>query len=224
MSKTETFEFNGHQATVIIPEHPNGKWIWKTEFLYAFDKAEQTLLEMGYTRVYYAISDMFGSYNSVRLMHKFHKFVVEKYNLELKPCMFGFSRGGLYAFNYANTYPEYVAKLYLDAPVLNLKTWPLSVPDEKQKFFKEYCLNDESIGAFCGSPLDRIAEFADYNIPVLIVAGDVDSVVPFAENSKKMIEYYETNGKTIRYIVKKGCDHHPHSLDDVTPIIEFITK
>ena len=50
--KTEYFNFNGHEATVILPEHPNGKWIWKTEFLDAFDKAEVELNEMGYTRVY----------------------------------------------------------------------------------------------------------------------------------------------------------------------------
>ena len=36
MMKEEVFqfEFNGHVATVICPENPNGKWIWKTEFFY----------------------------------------------------------------------------------------------------------------------------------------------------------------------------------------------
>ena len=57
MSNIIEYEFNGHKATVIVPEKPNGKWIWKTEFLYAFDKAETELVDMGYTRVYYQISD-----------------------------------------------------------------------------------------------------------------------------------------------------------------------
>ena len=39
----------------------NGKWIWKTEFFDAFDQAERALLERGYTRVYYQISDEYGS-------------------------------------------------------------------------------------------------------------------------------------------------------------------
>ena len=72
MSKTIEYSFNGYAATVITPDKPNGKWIWKTEFLYAFDKAEQALVEDGYTRVNYKISDMYGSYNAVRLMHAFH--------------------------------------------------------------------------------------------------------------------------------------------------------
>ena len=61
MEKTIEFEFNGNQAVVIRPENPNGKWLWKTEFLYAFDQAERALVEKGYTRVYYQISDKYGS-------------------------------------------------------------------------------------------------------------------------------------------------------------------
>ena len=51
MNRIETFEVNGYEAAVIIPENANGKWIWKTEFFYAFDQAERALLEQGYTRV-----------------------------------------------------------------------------------------------------------------------------------------------------------------------------
>ena len=39
MPKIIEYSFNGYAATVITPDKPNGKWIWKTEFLYAFDKA-----------------------------------------------------------------------------------------------------------------------------------------------------------------------------------------
>ena len=56
----------------------------------------------------------------------------------------------------------------------------------------------------------------------MIVAGDADEAVPFEKNSSLMIEYAEKHGKNITYIVKPGCKHHPHSLDDVSPIIEFI--
>ena len=50
MEKVITYEFNGRQATVIVPEKPNGKWIWKTEFLYAFDQAEVELLKMEFPK------------------------------------------------------------------------------------------------------------------------------------------------------------------------------
>lgn len=38
--RKEEFEYNGYKATVLFPENFNGKWVWKTEFFYAFDHAE----------------------------------------------------------------------------------------------------------------------------------------------------------------------------------------
>ena len=35
---------------------------------------------------------------------------------------------------------------------------------------------------------------------------------------------YIKSGKTIFEILKKGCDHHPHGLQDNTPLIEFALK
>lgn len=221
MIKTEEFEFNGYQATVIIPENPNGKWIWKTEFLYAFDQAERALCERGYTRVYYCISNKYGSYNAVRLMHAFHLFVVEKYRLEKQACLFGFSRGGLYAFNYALFYPEYVSKVYLDAPVLDMKSWPPEGSVERTQVYEEYGLNEKTLQTFKGNPIDNLKEFFSLHIPLMVVAGAVDSVVPFADNAGKLIAYCEENGIRITQTVKLLCDHHPHSLEDVAPIIRF---
>ena len=37
-------------------------------------------------------------------------------------------------------------------------------------------------------------------------------------------EYCKENGIEITAIVKPDCKHHPHSLEDVTPIVEFIKK
>ena len=112
MEKTYTFFYNGHEATVIVPDNANGEWIWKTEFLYAFDAAERALLEKGYTRVYYSVSDKYGSPEAIRLMRAFFSEVTAKFSLCGKCHLFGFSRGGLYAFNFALFYPELVAVSY----------------------------------------------------------------------------------------------------------------
>ena len=224
MFKTEIFEFNGYQATVIRPEKPNGKWIWKTEFLYAFDSAEQALLEQGYTRVYYQISNKYGSYNAVRLMHAFHKFVIEKYGLCDKAILFGFSRGGLYAFNYALFYPECVEKVYLDAPVLDMKTWPPKGSIEQSQMFEEYGLNEETLQNWKGNPIDNLQEYFSLKIPTLLVAGDSDQVVDFEKNAGLMINYCKEQGIQLESYVKPGSKHHPHSLEEVFPIIRFVTK
>ena len=223
--KTEIFEFNGYTATIIVPDNPNGKWIWKTEFLYAFDQAEQALLQKGYTRVYYQISDMYGGNNAVRLMHNFHKELLKKFDfLEEKPILFGFSRGGLYAFNYTLYYPEKVSKIYFDAPVLNLKSWPKEDSVEQAQLFKEYNLNKETFVNFKESPINRLDEYFAAKIPTLMIAGDSDDVVPFNENGAIMCERAKELKTDIKLIIKQGCGHHPHSLKDVTPIIDFIEK
>ena len=218
----KTFEFNGYTGTVIIPENPNGKWIWKTEFLYAFDKAEVALCERGFTRVYYSVSNKYGSYHAVRLMHAFHLFVTEKYGLEKKTNLFGFSRGGLYAFNYALFYPEYVSKVYLDAPVLDMKTWPPEGSVEREQVYDEYCLNKETFQTFAGNPVDNMEEFLALDIPLMVVAGAVDSVVSYKDNAGKLLACAKQKGVEVTQIIKPLCDHHPHSLEDIEPIIAFI--
>ena len=221
MPKVITFEFNGFEATVIRPENPNGKWIWKTEFLYAFDQAEVELVNLGYTRVYYRIRDMYGSYRAVRLMHDFREFVVKEFDLSDKCILFGFSRGGLYAFNFALFYPEYVEKVYLDAPVLDIRTWPR---DERQisELCREYSISEENIETFSGNPIKNLPEFFSHGIPLMLVAGDSDEIVSFEKNADSMAKYCRENGIDITYVVKEGCNHHPHSLEDVAPIIDFV--
>lgn len=219
--ETINLTFNGFEATVIRPEHPNGKWIWKTEFLYAFDKAEQELVKLGYTRVYYKICDMYGSERAVRLMHDFREFIVKEFDLSEKCVLFGFSRGALYAFNFARAYPEYVDKIYLDAPVLDVRTWPHKGA-QRDELCREYSISEDMLDDYPANPVKNFAELFSHGIPLLLVAGDSDDIVPFDKNGERMAEYCRENGIGITCIVKPGCNHHPHSLEDVTPIIDFV--
>jgi pimeloyl-ACP methyl ester carboxylesterase len=222
MIKIIEYEFNGYKATVIRPNIPNNKWIWKTEFLYAFDKAESELVNIGYTRVYYQISDMYGCPNAIKLMREFYLDIVKRFSLEEKCVLFGFSRGGLYAFNYAMSYPNTVEKVYLDAPVLDLWTWPPKGSKEYYDMLSCYNLNEKSFESFSEMPINSLCEYFNLGIPLMLIAGDSDQVVDFNLNSKKVIDYCNANNIPLKYIVKKGCKHHPHSLEDVTPIIDFV--
>jgi len=222
MEKIFEYEFNGYKATVIQPENPNGKWVWKTEFLYAFDNAEKELLNKGYTRVYYQISDMYGNNKSMLLMHDFYIDVVARFNLDKKCNLFGFSRGGLYAFNFALRYPEYVNSIYLDAPVLDLTDWPKVTNVEYPGMKESYNLTDQTLKTYTDFPIHNLETFFKRGIPMLIVAGDNDTTVTFERNSKKVIDYCKENNIKLEYYVKKGCGHHPHSLEDVAPIVDFV--
>lgn len=224
MEKIYNFEFDGREAIVIVPENANGEWIWKTEFLYAFDQAERALLEEGYTRVYYTVSNRFGSSESIRLMHNFYRYVIREFKLKEKCHLFGFSRGGLYAFNFALFYPEYVASVYLDAPVLDLKSWPPEDSWDQEMLFKEYSLNKETFAQYKGNPVDKLQDFFALNIPLLVVAGAMDELVPLSENSEILLNYCKEHNISVESIIKPTCGHHPHSLEGVKPIVDFVKK
>ena len=221
MEKKEFF-FNGFLAEVILPDHPNGEWIWKTEFFTAFDAAERALCEKGFVRVHYRIPDRYGSVDAVRLMHRFHSEVVRKFGLQKQAHLFGFSRGGLYAFNYALFYPEAVRSVYLDAPVLDLKSWPPVHTPEYGQMLEEYCLDPETLCRFKGNPIDHLEEFFSWGIPLLVIAGAADEEVPFAQNAGRLINFCLRRKIPLDYYIKPQCGHHPHSLENVTPILDFI--
>ncbi len=70
----------------------------------------------------------------------------------------------------------------------------------------------------------RWAPLAARRVPLLHVFGDADEVVPWAENTGLIASRYQALGGSITPIRKPGLGHHPHGLDDSTPIIEFIAK
>ena len=220
----DEFEFAGYEAYVYIPDNPNGKWIWKTEFFHSFEASEVALFEKGYTRVYYKISNKYGSPEAVRLMHAFHRHIIKKYPLDPKANLFGFSRGGLYAFNYALFYPECVNTVYLDAPVMDLSSWPKKDSVEQGQFFEIYNVTKDTLATFKDSPIHHIPEYASNEIPTLLVVGGVDLSVPYEENSKHLVDWYKEKSLPLEFYYKPECGHHPHSLEDVTPIVEFIEK
>lgn len=232
MTTTKEFDFFGHNATVICPDTPKeGKpYIWRTEFLYAFNEADEALLEKGYHIIFCEYSDEYGSERAIDFFKRFCDYVTAEYGLSSKGAIFGFSRGALYAVNYALKYPDDVACLYLDAPVLDLKSWPAGFYNgigAKKEW--EDCKNrvfgwksDDEAKLFRGNPVDRLDELIDTNIPILLIAGDSDTVVPFEENGRLMADAYKNAGKSITVILKENCNHHPHSLEDTLPIENFV--
>jgi len=159
---------------------------------------------------------------------KFADYVSEKYGLKKKCVTVGMSCGGMQSIYFAAKYPEYVSVMYLDAPVVNLLSCPAGLGKGHSKMLAEF---EEHMGFgleellyFRNHPLDNFEPLIKNNIPVMLIAGDSDGVVPFDENGALLDKYYRENGGIIETIVKPGCDHHPHCLEDNTPIIEFVMK
>jgi lysophospholipase L1-like esterase len=226
------FMLEGREGLLIFPKKSaDGKpWLWRAEFFDAFSYPDMALLEQGWAIAYYGLSNQYGCPGAVEQMNGFHRFITAEYGLAPKTVLFGFSRGGLYAFNYAAKYPEQVKLLYLDAPVLDIRSWPggkgagTGAEAEWAECLAVYGLTEETSALARISPIDRIDELADTNIPVVIVAGDADIPVPIGENAAPFAELYRKLGGTVSLIVKPGVGHHPHSLEDPEPILAFIRQ
>ena len=61
-------------------------------------------------------------------------------------------------------------------------------------------------------------------MPLLHVCGAADTVVPVSVNTAVVEKRYKALGGSIKVILKDGVGHHPHSLKDPKPIVDFILK
>ena len=184
------FKLDGHECILVMPKevHPGKPWVWRAEFFGAFDYADRALLEKGWHIAYMMISDMYGCPESISLMEMFYQYITEEEGLNKKADLFGFSRGGLYSVNYTVKNPETISTLYLDAPVMNVTSWPggYGASERYSKEWEEckavYHLTDENALEFRGNPLDKMPQLLKAGIRIMLVAGAVDSVVPYQES------------------------------------------
>ncbi len=217
------FNYNGRDCIIVMPKtSAKGKpWIWRARF---FDHEPQTdiaLLEKGFHLVYTDVIDLFGSPKAVKIWDGFYEYLTETHGFSRKSVLEGLSRGGLIIYNWAIKNPEKVFCIYADAPACNLQSWP---GVNRQAMLDAYGLTKEQFGKFKGSPIDNLAPLAKENVPIIHVVGDADKVVPVAENTAIVEARYKRLGGHITVIHKKDGKHHPHSLKDPTPIVEFILK
>ncbi len=220
------FVVAGRPALLICPKEPapGRPWIWRTEFFGQFPQADLALLARGWHVGYMNAADMYGAPPAMKLFDAYYRRVTADYGLAKRAVLEGFSRGGLYAFNFAATYPERVAALYLDAPVLDLHSWP----GPKHPLWAEclacYGLTGVQMAGAKVSPLDRIEPVVRAGIPIFGVSGDADETVPYRDNLGVLVERYRAAGGTIEVVLKPGGKHHPHSLADPAPIVDFILR
>jgi lysophospholipase L1-like esterase len=186
-------------------------------------------LERGFHLVYFDVAELYGNSEAIRIWNKFYD-LMQRAGLGKKASLEGMSRGGVYIYNWALANPDKVACIYADAPVLDLKSWPGGKGKgpgssyDWEIFKKDYQLDEKSAAQFSNSPLNNAAKIAKLGIPLLHVVGDDDEVVPVEENSGPFEKAIKNNGGQIRVIHKPGVKHHPHSLANPSPIVDFILK
>lgn len=227
------FSYAGNLLKIIFPTKPlpETPWAWKGEFLDAFPKVELALLESGFHIAYYQAPDQFGSPEVVKQWNEAYALLTETYGFSRKPALIGLSRGGLYCYQFAIAHPEKVACIYGDAPVCDLRSWPGGLgsgpgsPEDWEKAMHVFRFSSrEEALAWRGNPVDNLAPLAAAKIPLLHVFGDADETVPWEENTGMVADRYRALDGQIKLISKPGGRHHPHGLEDPTPIVDFIKQ
>lgn len=224
-----TFAYQDREAIVVCPKHAatGNPWIWRPAFFGAFASVDEELLRRGFHVAYYDLTHLYGSPRARKSGTDFYWNMVRMYGLSPKVTLEGFSRGGLFAYNWAADHPDKVACIYVDAPVCNVFSWPGRSPENAglwKGLLEEWGLADDQMNSFSGNPIDRLKPLMDAGIPVICVCGDSDKVVPFSENSAIVRQRYTAMGAPFELILKPGVDHHPHSLSDPAPVVDFIIR
>ena len=226
------FRLHERNAIVVVPDEvaPGNPWIWRARFFGHRPEVDLALLKHGFHLVYCDVADLFGSPQAVAHWDRCYQTLTEEYHLADKMILEGMSRGGLIVFNWTATYPERVSCIYADAPVCDMKSWPggrgvgKGSPPTWQRMLKAYEFeSDQRALQWTRNPIDQADKLAKTGIPLFVVTGDADDIVPMQENIEPLIEAWKRHKSPLEVVIKPGIGHK-HGLDDPQPLIDFLLK
>jgi len=230
------FTFNNRACKIAQPKlaakgHP---WVWRALFWGHQPQADIALLQQGFHIVYCDVAELMGNDTAINAWNDYYK-LLHKAGLAKKAVLEGMSRGGVYVFNWAAVNKNKVAAVYVDNPLLNMQAWsePYMADTVKKaglyKLFLDFktsygLTTNDQVRAFNGSPTDKVKQIVKAKYPILILCADEDEAVPPQTNTLLFEQKVKALNGDITVIHKPGFKHHPHSLPNPTPIVDFILK
>lgn len=224
------FKLDKISCRVVVPGRAaDGKpWIWRARFWGHEPQCDVALLKAGFHVAYCDVANLWGNDEAVRRWDRFYEYLTTEHGLSHRPVLEGMSRGGLIIYRWAIQHPKQVSCIYGDAPALGIRPYVRNLNegspelDRLKSWMAAHKLTLVDAKAYEQDALDRLAPLAKEKVPVIHVCGDADESVPFEEHTAEFARRYRKLGGPIEVIVKKGGQHHPHSLKDPSPIVEYI--
>ena len=153
------------------------------------------------------IGEANGSPRGRKLYDAFYHELIQRRGFARKCCLLGRSRGGLWNSSWAIRNPEKIAGMAGIYPVFDLTSWP-----GVQQAAPAYDLSPEELTAKLAeyNPIERMDALARARVPVFLIHGDNDSVVPMAKNSAEVVRKYSAAGAgdLIHLTVAEGQGHN----------------
>jgi dipeptidyl aminopeptidase/acylaminoacyl peptidase len=198
-------------ATEVDEPRREKPWILYAPTLPAYpDEAERWMHEQ-FARAGVAVAgidtgESYGSPAGVAAAEALHAEMVRR-GYAKRPAVLGRSRGGLWASAWAVAHPDLAAGIGGIYPVYDWRTYP-----GLDKAAPAYGLAPAELAARAAElcPIERIAVAVKAGVPVCIIHGDDDKVVPLEPNSLRLKQAYEAAGKgdLVQLIVAKGQGHN----------------
>lgn len=153
------------------------------------------------------VGEGYGCPASRELFDAFYEHCVTEKHLSTTPCLLGRSRGGLWVSSWACDHPERFSGLAGIYPVFDFRAYP-----GIDKAAPSYGLSKEELSRRSEelNPISRSEAIAKARLPVFIIHGDEDVIVPLKENSQTLLETYQKAGaeSAISLVVAKGQGHN----------------
>ena len=160
-----SFKHKGIACKIVEPKvKAKGKpWLLRARFWGHEPQTDIALLEAGFHIAYCDVEELYGAEEAIQRWDNFYKWMKKK-GFQKKVVLEGMSRGGLIVYNWAARHPQRVACIYADAPVLDLKSWPMGKGIGKgsdkctERMLKAYGFkNKEEALRWNQNPLDHAA-------------------------------------------------------------------
>ena len=153
------------------------------------------------------IGEAYGSPEGRAHFTALYEELTQRRGFAPKPCLLGRSRGGLMVSSWAITHPDKVAGLAGIYPVFDLQSYP-----GVQRAAPAYGLTPDELTARLDTlnPVSRLSILAEASVPVFLIHGDVDKVVPLEANSLALVRAYEQAGakELTTLVVPEGQGHN----------------
>jgi len=197
-----------------LPRHPDPSHTWYIE----------KLIEKGISFAGCDQGEVRGSPASIVRFSDFYNEMVSK-GYSQKPVLLGQSRGGLMMLSWAVRNPTKVAAYAGIYPVQNLRSWPMKWSLDAT--LRDFELDEKTFIQKLGehNPVNHLAGMAKAKVPIFIVHGDSDKVVPLEENSGVVESRYRELGGKVDVEVVPGAGHQViDAFFKSKNLIEFLIK
>lgn len=212
----ETFEVAGRPAFVMLPAKELRKtpqpWIWYFPTLPGYPDEHEKWMDEQFVAAGIAVAgidvgESYGSPAGNKVFDQFYNEMVQQRGYKAKPCLLGRSRGGLMASSWATLHPECVAGLAGIYPVFDFRTYP-----GLDKAAPAYELPADQLAVRLAefNPIERVDVLAKAHVPVFIIHGDINTVVPLEANSAELARRYAAAGQSavVELMVVKDQGHN----------------